>query len=61
MCPTLPELEIEQEKLKESKREAERLNNATDMKPEDAVSTTTPLYCQLLNGLMNCRIFSMSI
>ena len=43
-------MENEQEKLRESKRKAEQLNNATDMKPEDAVSTTTPLYCQLLDA-----------
>ena len=46
MCPTLPELEIEQEKLKESKKEAEQLNDATDMKP---CGTTTTLYRQLLD------------
>ena len=58
---SLQELKIEQTKLEEAKREAEQLNDATDMKPEDAVSTTTPLYRQLLNGLMNFGLFSMSI
>ena len=47
---SLQELKIEQTKLEEAKREAEQLNDATDMKPEDAVSTTTPLYRQLLNA-----------
>ena len=58
---SLQELKIEQKKLEEAKREAEQLNDTTDMKPEDAVSTTTPLYCHLLNGIMNCRLFSMSV
>ena len=61
VCRSLQELKIEQTKLEEAKREAEQLNDATDMKPEDAVSTTTPLYRQLLNGLMNYILFSMSI
>lgn len=50
MDRSLQELKIEQKKLEEAKREAEQLNDATDMKPEDAVSTTTPLYRQLLNA-----------
>lgn len=47
---SIRELKVEQEKLEEAKKEADRMTDATDMKPEDAVSTTTPLYRQLLNA-----------
>ena len=41
---SIRELKIEQDKLEEAKNEADRMTEATDMKPEEAVSTTTPLY-----------------
>ena len=36
--------------MSEASKEAERLSEATEVKPEEAVTTTGPLYRQLLNA-----------
>lgn len=44
------ELHTENDKMKEALKDAEKFKDATDMKPEDAVTTPTPLYRQLMNA-----------
>ena len=50
MDRSVTELKKEEEKIQEALREAEKMKDATDMNPEDAVMAAAPLYRQLTNA-----------
>lgn len=50
MEASIRELNQENTKMQETLVQAERMKEATDMKPEDAIITPTPLHRQLLNA-----------
>ena len=50
IMPNFLYLQVEEEKMRNDLEEAEKLKDATDLKPEDAISTPAPLYRQLLNA-----------
>ena len=49
MEQSITELNQENAKMQETLEQAEKMKEATDMKPEDAINTPTPLHRQLLN------------
>ena len=49
MEQAITELNQENAKMQETLEQAEKMKEATDMKPEDAINTPTPLHRQLLN------------
>merc|ERR1719510_762952 len=50
MDRSISDLKKEEEKIREALADAEKMENATDTNPEDAVNPSAPLFRQLLNA-----------